>query len=318
LLSQRKFTLNEFDSSYTFKQTFLLSAGFTHQGPEGKENIDSLKTTKFGFGLKFSIIRPLWTPKTRTAYNNIVKAAEKMLANYRHADTSNRELNVKKETLSKMNNIPYRTPADRDSIRKLVQEINTLTENENDLQNKNVASTTEFQTAQKAANEWKSERKGLFLDFDAGFAYDFPDNRFGNGNFYRGGAWLTGGNENGNTGVTTLFIARYLFNPESVFADPNGLIKQKDISAFDAGIRLLLTAAKGRFILSGESIYRSLLGNYGIDPSWRLVFNSEYDVGLNKKLTFSFGRDFDGTLSKGGNLIAALNLIMGFGTERKL
>jgi len=49
-----------------------------------------------------------------------------------------------------------------------------------------------------------------------------------------------------------------------------------------------------------------------------LVVNAEYDLGTNRKLTFAFGRDFDGTISKGGNLVAMINLIAGFGGDRKI
>jgi hypothetical protein len=36
----------------------------------------------------------------------------------------------------------------------------------------------------------------------------------------------------------------------------------------------------------------------------------------NKRLTFTFGRDFDSTITKGGNLIAAFTLLAGFGNKR--
>jgi len=55
-----------------------------------------------------------------------------------------------------------------------------------------------------------------------------------------------------------------------------------------------------------------------LDPSWRLVLSTEYEVAKNRKVTFSFGRNFDGAISKGGNLIAAINFIAGFGGERKV
>jgi Tol biopolymer transport system component len=49
-----------------------------------------------------------------------------------------------------------------------------------------------------------------------------------------------------------------------------------------------------------------------------LVFNAAYDIGQNQQLTFSFGRNFDGTITKDGNLIAALNFVKGFGASRKI
>jgi hypothetical protein len=67
-----------------------------------------------------------------------------------------------------------------------------------------------------------------------------------------------------------------------------------------------------------EAIYRSVLQENTIDPNWRLVFSAEYDVGMNQKLSFSFGRNFDRTISRGGNLMTALNFIKGFGNKRRL
>ncbi len=47
-----------------------------------------------------------------------------------------------------------------------------------------------------------------------------------------------------------------------------------------------------------------------------LVFNADYAIWKNQKLTFSFGKNFDGAISKGGNLIAALTFLAGFGNKR--
>ncbi|WP_315820489.1 hypothetical protein [Paraflavitalea speifideaquila] len=115
-----------------------------------------------------------------------------------------------------------------------------------------------------------------------------------------------------------MFIARYLYQPNAIFADPAGKLSTDKVSTFDAGARFLLSALNDKLNLSGEALYRSILGNSELDPSWRLIFNAEYDIGKNRRLTFSFGRNFDGTISKGGNLIAAINFIAGFGGERKI
>ena len=84
------------------------------------------------------------------------------------------------------------------------------------------------------------------------------------------------------------------------------------------GGRFLLDVSREKFVLSAEALYRSILGSSVVDPSWRLVMNAEYDLGSNRKVTFAFGRDFDGAISKGGNLVAMINLIAGFGGDRKI
>jgi len=46
--------------------------------------------------------------------------------------------------------------------------------------------------------------------------------------------------------------------------------------------------------------------------------NTSYDLGDNKIITFNLGRDFDGTVTKDGNLVAALNLVLGLGSVRNI
>lgn len=318
LLSNKKFTLDKFDDNrYTFRQSLLLSIGFTHQGPKGQEDIDSLKTSKLGIGLKFSIIRPKWSTATRNAYKRLIAAQALLLDDYRAFETQNDSLAMKREELKALNAKPDMTPEDRQRRGVLAREINLLMESLNDSINNNLStSSPSYELAKKAAGEIKNERKGFFLDFSSGFALDFPDNRFNNSKLYRGGAWLTGGNENGNTGFTSLFILRYLYNPKTVFAAPANPFKTGNISTMDGGARFLYSSAKGKFAFSSEALYRSILNESDVHPSWRLVLNAEYDIGKNQKLTFSFGKDFDGTISKGGNLVSAINLIFGFGSER--
>jgi hypothetical protein len=321
LLGKRKYSLLEFDKGdNAFKQSFLISAGFTHMGPEGKEDVDSLKTTKIGLGLKFSIVRPHWSTTTRTAYRNLVAEQKKLLQaarDYEKNHPKKMALETKKKRLKELE----KDQLTQDEIaerQKLLQEISELDSEIFEGFTDELPSTEIYDKTKKAALAFKTERYGFFLDFSGGFALNFPDNRFNNSKAYRGGAWLTGGHENGNQGISSLFIIRYLYHPESVFADPSGLLEGEDASTFDAGGKLLLDLSKENLSFSGEAIYRSVLGKSVIDPSWRLVLNAEYNLGANRKLTFAFGRDFDGTISKAGNLIAAINFIAGFGNDRKI
>ncbi|WP_449401612.1 hypothetical protein [Chryseobacterium wanjuense] len=65
--------------------------------------------------------------------------------------------------------------------------------------------------------------------------------------------------------------------------------------------------------MSGECIYRSILNKSDYESSWKFLLNFEYEVAKNQRLTFSFGRDFDGEYKKDGNVIVALNLLIGLG-----
>lgn len=323
LMSKRKFSLNEFDNGNdAFKQSFLVSAGFTHLGPKGKEDIDSLKTTKIGLGLKFSIVRPRWSDETRTAYTNLVSAQKELLAAFHVSENQSKKKDTLTDYKKKFKKLHEKeedfTPAEVNLSDSLEKEINRLEEEINEDANKSFTSSTAYEKTKKIASSFKTERRGFFLDFSGGFAFDFPENNFNKTKIYRGGIWLTGGNENGNKGFTSLFIFRYLYHPETVFADTAGLIKGDQVSTFDMGGKILVDLSKEKFTLNAEGIYRSIIGNTKVKPSWRLVLNVEYDLGINRKITFAFGRDFDGTISKGGNLIAALNLIGGFGSDRKI
>lgn len=85
LMGRTKYSLNQFDNNqHSFKQSFQFSAGYTHMGPKGKEEVDSLKTTKLGLGIKFSIIRPEWTPDTRNKYT-VLRQAQVQLIEERRA-----------------------------------------------------------------------------------------------------------------------------------------------------------------------------------------------------------------------------------------
>lgn len=165
------------------------------------------------------------------------------------------------------------------------------------------------------AQSFKIERFGFFVDFAGGLTLEYVDKIFSQSNIHNGGAWLTFGG-NYQSGFAILGLARYLFNPKKIFADDANMIKRADISTLDAGARIIYNNPKSRFALSAEGIYRSVLNKNTIDPSWRFVMNAEYDLGNNQRLTFAFGRHFSGTITKGGNVIAALNFLKGFGNRR--
>jgi hypothetical protein len=324
LMGKRKYTLNEFDNNkYTFAQSFVLSAGFTYMGPEGKEDIDSLKTTKTALGIKFSIIRPKWSTATRNTYDSLIEYQKLLLRDFdslatAYTDTAAMSaLETKLQEVSTNTNLP-------DSVRRaqqkqIVAEMGVLQNEGVEKANKDMkAASAAYVQTQRLAVSFKTERVGPFLDFSGGIAFDFPDNRFDNSYVQKAGAWLTGGYENGNSGITTMFIARYLYHPDVIFADPTGKLGKDKASTFDAGARALLSAFKDKFTFSGEALYRSVLGTSELPSSWRLVFSAEYDIGKNQKLTFAFGRNFDGAISKGGNIVSAINFIAGFGGARKV
>jgi hypothetical protein len=179
-----------------------------------------------------------------------------------------------------------------------------------------ITNTNTYTELKKQARDFTIERVGFFLDFAGGFAVRFPTNQLGYSFADNAGAWLTGGYEGGNKALSFYGLARYLYQPEKIYADTTNTISGKNISTFDMGGRLLYATSNDKFDMGAEAIYRSVLNKSIIDPSWRVVFSAEYDLGFNKKLTFNFGRDFNGVVTKGGTLIAAINLITGFGNKK--
>lgn len=166
----------------------------------------------------------------------------------------------------------------------------------------------------KQAAKIKLERIGFSLDFAAGTVVDFLDNKMNSSYITKAGGWLTGGYTDEKTSSSLLFIVRYLYNPKTAVADPN--LKLENLHTLDFGGRFIINTFEKKLQISAESIYRSILNKASAKSSYRILFNAEYEVGVNQKLTFTFGRNFDGETYKGGNIISALNLILGFGNEK--
>ena len=82
------------------------------------------------------------------------------------------------------------------------------------------------------------------------------------------------------------------------------------------GFRYILGGTQSKFNASLEAVYRSYLSDFEADNSWRLMLNLDYAIVKNQKITFSFGKNYDGTTTKDGNLVAALGTVFGFGNKR--
>ena len=150
-----------------------------------------------------------------------------------------------------------------------------------------------------------------------GTVVDFPNQIFDKGNVSRGGVWLTGGYQSLG-GFSALGIIRYQYNPQQIYADTSGLLKQKDVSTLDFGARVIYKQDGSKFSFGSEFIYRSVLDFSIIKPTYRAVLNVDYKLKANTILTMSLGRDFDGVINKDGNVIAAMNLILGLGNGKKI
>jgi hypothetical protein len=115
-----------------------------------------------------------------------------------------------------------------------------------------------------------------------------------------------------------LGIVRYQYNPKQAYDDPSEILKQTDLNTIDWGGRILFATNDTKFSFGGEFVYRSIINSTVVKPSYRYDLSADYQIGKNQLISFSFGRDFDGTITKTGNLIAALNYIIGFGNNKSI
>lgn len=322
IFSVKNQTLDKFNSSKfqnVWWQSLNVSLGITKTDSNDVATGDSSSFTRFGIGVKFSIIRPKWIDSTQIYIDSIYGLQKLSLLEREHLfDTSN-AVKAQDLALKQINNSVFFDPQQKlnaiDSVNKIKDTIALFLFN-------NFCSkidSTAKVNLKRLTSGLIIKRKGGFLDFATGMVLDFPDEKFDNSIISKTGAWLTGGYQNtNNNGFSILGIARYLYQPDKIFADDSSKINTTNISTFDAGSKFDFRGANGKLSLNFEAVYRSVLNKNVIDPSWRAVFNASYDVGMNKLLTFSFGKNFDGTITKRGNLIAAVNFVAGFGSSKKI
>jgi len=307
LFSSQNIDLYELDSNNignVFKQSFVLSFATNTLQPDSE--LDST-VTQFSTGIKFSLIRGNFSQEFKdglaTFQNKLAALAAEKLRIVEQMRATNPgykaledELAANLDDEAASNKILHKLDS-LDGVFFIAAEENT----------KNMAEQVADYMKKVQLN-----RYGFKLDFSAAFAWDFPDQQYNKGRLSKGGAWVTTGWD-WKKGISLLGIGRYLVNPDHLIYTPENFMERQDLQTLDGGLRLIANIRK--FSFSGEAIYRSFVNDSDVDPAWRYTINAEYDIGLNKKLSFIFGRDFDGVVSKDGTVIAVVNLLMGFGSN---
>ncbi|MBL1222137.1 hypothetical protein JET18_14895 [Chryseobacterium sp. L7] len=303
------------DSNFltTFKQTFVTSLAFKGIAEDEEQNIE--EKSRLGFGIKFSIKRGKYSDETMKGLEKIHEV-HKILQKQR-IDSSERDPEL--EELDRINSsllqkkILLEDAGKKDTpeykyLEKLLEEIEVKIK---DYHKNKKDDKEKIQQITKIAQDIKLERYGYFLDMSMGTVLDFRNNKFNNTQITKMGAWLTGGYNWEKHPSTLIFMARYLYNPETPLANPE--LKKENLHTLDMGSRLVFKLFDEKFLLSGECIYRSILNKSDFESSWKYLLNFEYELAKNQRLTFSFGRNFEGEYEKKGNLIVALNLLVGLG-----
>jgi hypothetical protein len=285
-LNYKNVTVDRFNKTNigdVLKQTFLFSFGMNQYFGD-KQNVDS--TSKMAIGIKFAIVRPKWNKKTNQQFEKTIRGMKDKLNDYTE---KYRELQANDALLNRLIE-----EGDNAKIVKRKQELKK-----------------EIELEEAVLEKFTIEREGWFVDFTSGIAFNYPNNNFDKGFVNKAGAWLTGGYENiSDKNVSALCIARYLYNAGAYNSFANG------IHNVDMGARLLANDGKNnKYLISAEAVWRYLPQQTNAS-NWRLVANLEYAMNANQRLTFSFGRNYNGSTNSGGNLIAALNFIRGFGNKK--
>jgi hypothetical protein len=326
LAKKRDYTtasLNSKNKGDIFRQTFVLSTGI--RSPDSLDKNLKASNTYAGLGFKFSLLRGHYDEATQNALNRIGLLQQKInattleeLESLRETDPEMVTLLARKDSLVK--NL-IRVGLSMDDIKKTKayvenqQAIDSLTEAWKERLQSRESVKAYFDELKQIASGFVLSREGWSWDFAGGFSGEFVNKQFDNSRLFNAGVWTTFG-YTGRKGSSFLGLVRYLYNPSELVALTSTTEMREKVSTFDAGARYIYSNLESRFNGSIEAVYRSVLSSQTIDPSWRLAMNVEYSIWKNQKLTFTFGRDFNGTITKDGTLIATLNFLTGFGNKR--
>lgn len=276
--------------------------------------------TRFAFGLKVALFRGNSIDESYLNKINGLKSALKTLTSdltgavdtLLLGDSHYQSLKALRDSIMRNSSLTFSqrtsmTQPIRDQLAAI--ESNTLKTVQGEKQG-------EFNALKGIMEDAQLTRYGFKLDLSGGLAVDYPNQNYDNGEVTKAGVWATTGWD-WKDGTSVLAIARWLMHPDLTFTDATGGMSTANVTTFDAGARLIHNVATSNFEISAEGLYRST-SRSDIDPGWRVTVNAAYDIGKNKKLTFIYGKDFDGTVTKNGNVITALNLLVGFGTNKRL
>lgn len=162
-------------------------------------------------------------------------------------------------------------------------------------------------------------RSGIKLDVSAAVAYDFANDDYNQGQVSKIGAWLVFGgdfNVTAKRSNTFLTLLKYLNTPnvnDTVTCSCGQSYFRNSVSNIDFGARYISTWSS--FSLSGEVLFRTESNQR---PKNKYLIDLSYSTGDNKLIIFSFGKEFEGSPYRKGNLVAALNFLVGLGSSKPI
>jgi hypothetical protein len=287
------------DISSTFLQTISLSIATSSESGVVPDSL----TTSLACGIRFSLLRGNIDP-TFNNYANKLDSLYKELAELIGPFHSDIVQSIETDaTIKSLDSLfLHSNSVAKPMIKPLIeaQKNQRIAEIKQEVEAKiRGQQTADIENIKQIISRLQLRRIGLKLDVAGGAVTRFPQRMFDDAELNRWGAWVTTGYESRK--LSMLGVIRYLDE-----------YSQDNMSNLDVGGRVILDNVD-RFSLSTESVYRKFLEN-DTDDQWRLALIIDYAFANNKIVSFTFGRDFEGGQS--GNLIAALNLLGGFGSTR--
>lgn len=307
------------------KQSLVLSIGST----TANSVKDSSQFRQIGISVKFSILRGDVGDEFKTWKDSTTKYLQdytRLIAIERDSlDMKDRAAIVSLLGLRKK----YLDSGKVDSAAAIAQAIKTIN---NGIEIRDRAILTDTTSKHKAyltklsqlSKQTDFKRYGLKMDWAAGTVIDFPDSSFNRSYLSKFATWLTFGYE-GKDKNNIMFLARYAANFNRFYKnDLNAIVNNIDIGDLDLGLRFYRDFSD-KLTISAEYINRlpfyndnNYTENHVSKPSrtdkYDLALN--YKIGKNQALSFTYGKNFDNTYTKSGNLIAAVNFIIGLGSSR--
>jgi hypothetical protein len=313
-----KITYESFQSGKNIWQNIKQSSVFsiaTHTN----ESSDSINSNQIGVGFKFSIFRGTVDEDYDSLRQRRLLISESLSNLNDEFKLRTEQLTSKDKTWLQLDSIISDELKKETKNKELLQTLlGARDKRENQIMNNYESGFKEDVTAIKLqASKLKFERRGFKLDLGLGLGYDFANQKWGNGRLFRYGIWLNGGKVyplQNRQSFVWLLSSRLLMFPSELYEKDSKLLTANNLR-FDYGGRMIYKF-ENKLSISSEVLFRQILNNKDIENTYKFTLNFDYQILPNQVLTFSLGRDFDGVINKSGNLITALNLIVGFGNKR--
>ena len=305
-------------------QTAIVSAGTRAQAAI----IDTTSFYQTAFAIKFSVKRgsvgkeyEQWNAEVNSLLTAVTMAGSKLLVDTLKTDPDYQLYKaLQNDSLIKSNaNFLEQIGVLKTARREYLDSVLTLKLQE--------TKVNEIEQLKKLAGNNDFERYGWKLDLAAGLVIDYPKNNWSNGTVSRFAIWATGGYISTEK-LAGFGVLRFKNDYYSAYLNNDGVaIPNVNISSLDIGGRVFKDFAK-KFTISFEYALRmpvvynkSQLTTYSIsypENQSRYIFSLNYKVGKNQNISFTYGKSFETPGQFSGDLVAALNFMMGFGSTRPL